>query len=61
MTKGVISKREKIARWLRTYKLGEIEVDAPTDDGIVPWDKASEKTRDYWLKDADRFMKEVEL
>jgi len=48
--------REKVARWLRTYKLNEVEVDDPTDDGIVPWDESSQQTRVYWLRDADKIL-----
>jgi len=47
---------EKIARWLRVYKLQEVEVDNETEDGIVPWDKASQETRDFWLKDTKELL-----
>jgi len=49
--------REKIARWLREYKLNEVEVDNPeAEDGIIKWDKASGATKGYWLKDADQIL-----
>ena len=46
--------KEEIARYLRTYKLNEVEAD--TEDGIVPWDKCSYSTRMYWLKDAGQIL-----
>jgi hypothetical protein len=44
--------REKFAQWLRLYTLKEVEVDNEHENGIVPWAKATQDTRDYWLKGA---------
>lgn len=50
--------KEEIARWLRTHTLKEVEVENPTleNDGIVPWDKATQVTKSYWLHEADEFI-----
>ena len=47
---------EKVARWLRTYKLGEVEVEDPAEDGIVPWDKCHQETKNRWLADAREIL-----
>ena len=53
--------REQIARWLRTYKLGEVEVNNPTieNDGIAPWDKTTQIIRDFWLTDAKELLAQI--
>ncbi len=49
--------REQLGRWLRTYKLNEVETDDHlVEDGITPWDKISQNTRNYWLKDANLIL-----
>jgi len=47
---------EKIARWLRVYKLNEVEVADTTEDGIVPWDKCSQEIKNRWLADAREIL-----
>ncbi len=42
--------REKIARWLRCYKLEEIE--GIGVDDIISW----QFTKDYWLEDATQIL-----
>ena len=34
----------------------DVHVDNETEDGIVPWDKASQETRDFWLKDTKELL-----
>jgi len=48
--------REKLARWLRTYKLNEVEVYDQNEDGIIPWEACSQEIKNYWLNDADQVI-----
>ena len=49
---------EKVARWLRTYKLGEVEVEDPAEgrNGIIPWGKCHQETKNRWLADAREIL-----
>jgi len=47
---------DAIARRLRTYKLGEVEVFDPTEDGILPWDVCGEETKQRWRDDVLWFL-----
>lgn len=55
MTDKLDKVREGIARWLRTYKLNEIEVAAlEVEDGIATWERCD--TKEFWLRDADKLF-----
>ncbi len=47
--------REKVARQIRVRVINEDEGEEL--DNIKPWDKCEQRTRDYWLDEADQLHK----